>query len=172
VSVIARAPARPPAKSPTDERFFDARDGEPLGRFARGGDHGVVEGHALHRQFLGAERGREQPAVRVRRRVQQHHAHALGAGELADLGQHEIERAVDFAGREQCAIHLTQHFEGAPVALQVEGSDVELALQRREFGNGQPRDGFEAALAQAQQAAMQRLHGGQVTLGDHRGHRE
>ena len=68
---------------------------------------------------LGAQRRHEQAAVRVRGRVEQDHAHALAARQLAELRQHDVERAIDFAGGQQRAIHFAEHFEGAPVALQV-----------------------------------------------------
>ena len=49
-------------------RFFDARHRHAFGRLAHRGDHRGIEGHALHRQFVGAERCHEQAAVRVRGR--------------------------------------------------------------------------------------------------------
>ena len=133
-------------------RLFDARDGEPFGRLAHRGDHRGIESHALHRQFVGAERRHEQAAVRVRGRIEQDHAHALSAGQLAEFRQHDVERAIDLAGGQQRAIDLAEHFEGAPVALQGQRGGVELALERRELLDGAARQGFEAAFAQIARA--------------------
>ena len=57
-------------------------------------------------------------AVRMRGRVEQDHAHALAARELAELRQHHVERAIDLARGQQCAVYFAEHLEGAPVALQ------------------------------------------------------
>ena len=82
---------------------------------------------------VGAQRRHEQAAVRMRGRIEQDDAHALAARELAEFGQHDVERAIDFAGGQQRAIDFTEHLERAPVALQVHRGGVELALQRREL---------------------------------------
>ena len=153
-------------------RLFDARDGQAFGRLAHRGDHRGIEGHALHRQLVGAERRHEQAAVRVRGRVEQDHAHALAARQLAEFRQHDVERAIDFAGGEQRAVHFAEHFEGAPVALQRQRGEIELALERREFLDRAARQRFEAALAQAREPALQRAQRRQITFADDGGDRE
>ena len=153
-------------------RFFDARDGHAFGRLAHRGDHRGIEGHALHGQFVGAERRHEQAAVRVRGRIQQDDAHALAARQLAEFRQHDVERAIDLAGGEQRAVDFAEHFECAPVALQRQRGDVELALERREFLDGAARQRFEAALAQARESALQRAQRRQISFADDRGDRE
>ena len=58
-------------------------------------------------------------------------AHALAARQFAEFRQHDVERAIDFAGGQQRAIDFAEHLEGAPVALQV---TCEVALNSRSSG--------------------------------------
>ena len=153
-------------------RLLDARDRQAFGRLAHRGDHRGIEGHALHRQLVGAERRHEQAAVRVRGRIQQDHAHALRARQLAEFRQHDVERAIDLARGEQRAVHFAEHFERAPVPLQRQRGDVELALERRELLDRAARQGFEAAVAQARESALQRAQRRQVAFADDRRDRE
>ena len=153
-------------------RVFDARDREALGRFANRRDHRRVKGHALHRQVVGAERGHEQPAMRMRGGIHEDDAHALAARELAEFRQHDVERAVDFVRRQQRTIHFTEHFERAPIPLQRHRRDVELALERLEFFHGHARNRLELAVAQARESTLQLAQWRQIAFADDRGDSE
>jgi hypothetical protein len=108
----------------------------------------------------------------MRSRVQKDDAHALRPRELAEFRQHDVERPIDFARREQGAIDFPQHLEGAPVPLQGHGREVEFSLERREFFDRAAGQRFEAALAQMGEATTQCAQRRQVPLGDQRGNGE